>query len=502
MNVTKVYGPPGTGKTTFLLNTVDRFLEAGTTPQRIGYFAFTRKAAHEGRDRAFARFQHLQKSDLVNFRTLHSLAYARLGVSSNKLIGPRGYKEFADLVGISISTEVRDEAWDVRADNAILNVINLARMRMTDLRTEYNRSSLSVEWYHMVYIYESYRKYLSSNNLMDFTDMLEFFSNESDELYPKLDVLIIDEAQDLSPLQWKIVDRLVKHSKEAFIAGDDDQAIFTWAGADVTHFLSYPSKEIVLDQSYRVPSAVHKLADNIVHRIKYRTEKVYRPREVEGAVHYYSRFEYIDFSKPGSWLILAASNYMLSDVHEYLKSLGLLFERNHIRSISESVVNAVYSWEALRKGREINAQEAKNMYKYIDKSLVTHGYRNFHGPDDEMYNMEKLVQRYGLTQTDNALAWFFVLTKISEDKVVYIRSALRRGQSLRGTPTISLSTIHGAKGGEADNVVLLTDLTTKFMDEYNQRPDNINRLLYVGVTRTKDQLHLVYPKNTSKGFFV
>jgi superfamily I DNA/RNA helicase len=119
-----------------------------------------------------------------------------------------------------------------------------------------------------------------------------------------------------------------------------------------------------------------------------------------------------------------------------------------------------------------------------------------------MYNMSKLVQHYGLTETDSELAWFFVLTKISEDKVVYIRSALRRGQSLRGTPTISLSTIHGAKGGEADNVVLLTDLTTKFMDEYNQRPDNINRLLYVGVTRTKDQLHVVYPKNTSKGFFV
>ena len=67
-------------------------------------------------------------------------------------------------------------------------------------------------------------------------------------------------------------------------------------------------------------------------------------------------------------------------------------------------------------------------------------------------------------------------------------------------PPIQLSTIHGAKGGEADNVLLLTDLSPKFAQDYAKNADDINRLLYVGVTRTRQSLHIVLPKNEQKGF--
>ena len=52
----RFFGPPGTGKTTTLLNKVDELLAGGMSPTDIGYFSFTRKAAHEARDRAVARF--------------------------------------------------------------------------------------------------------------------------------------------------------------------------------------------------------------------------------------------------------------------------------------------------------------------------------------------------------------------------------------------------------------------------------------------------------------
>jgi DNA helicase II / ATP-dependent DNA helicase PcrA len=65
---------------------------------------------------------------------------------------------------------------------------------------------------------------------------------------------------------------------------------------------------------------------------------------------------------------------------------------------------------------------------------------------------------------------------------------------------IKLSTIHGAKGGEADNVLLLSDLSTKFAKDYDKNSDDINRLLYVGITRAKQTLHIVLPKNEQKGF--
>ncbi len=74
--VRKVFGPPGSGKTTYLLNQVETELENGVSPARIGYFSFTRKAANEARDRAIAKFPHLNaKTDFPYFRTLHSLAF-------------------------------------------------------------------------------------------------------------------------------------------------------------------------------------------------------------------------------------------------------------------------------------------------------------------------------------------------------------------------------------------------------------------------------------------
>ena len=69
----KVIGPPGTGKTRRLLNEVRKYVKKGVPLDRIGYFAFTRKAAGEARDRYLAKNEHLTKKDIEHFQTLHSL---------------------------------------------------------------------------------------------------------------------------------------------------------------------------------------------------------------------------------------------------------------------------------------------------------------------------------------------------------------------------------------------------------------------------------------------
>ena len=76
----KVVGPPGTGKTRRLLNTVHKYVKDGTRLDQIGYFAFTRKAAGEARDRFLAQNQHLDKKDVKYFQTLHSLAFNNLSL--------------------------------------------------------------------------------------------------------------------------------------------------------------------------------------------------------------------------------------------------------------------------------------------------------------------------------------------------------------------------------------------------------------------------------------
>ncbi len=128
---------------------------------------------------------------------------------------------------------------------------------------------------------------MNDKGLLDFTDLLEMFADADDTYYPKLEVAIIDEAQDLSPLQWKIADRLIKRATKSYIAGDDDQAIFGWAGADVRSLLTYPGDQIVLNQSYRIPRVVHEYGNKIINRVKYRVPKVWDSRPEEGELHFY-----------------------------------------------------------------------------------------------------------------------------------------------------------------------------------------------------------------------
>jgi DNA helicase-2/ATP-dependent DNA helicase PcrA len=497
MNVTKVFGPPGSGKTTFLLGIVETELDREVHPTKIGYFAFTKKAATEARDRAIQKFPNLNPdTDFPFFRTLHSLAYRCLGISTKDMMSPEHYREFALEAGIELAIENGDEDFAVKVDNPILNEINIARIRGMDLRTHYNKSEMQIEWYHFEYVERAYRHYKTSRNLLDFTDLLEQVLLEPSRL-PELDALIIDEAQDLSRLQWRLVEQLALRAQRCFLAGDDDQAVYNWAGADVASFLGFSGNVKILDQSYRVPSKIHALANKVVTRIKQRQPKVWKARQEEGSISYYNDFQQVDISH-GNWLILASANYMLTDMHDWIKSQGLLFERHGQRSVSENILIAVLGWEKLRKGGEVPFNVIKMVYKYLDSSLVKHGHKMLRTADTSIsYTLDLLKEKHGLLSSE---IWNKALTKISEDRRDYLVSLLRRNTRLTGHVPIKLSTIHGAKGGEADNVLLLSDLSTRFAKDYDKNSDDINRLLYVGITRAKQTLHIVLPKNEQKGF--
>jgi len=497
MALKKVFGPPGSGKTTYLLNIVQQELAEGTSPPQVGYFAFTRKAANEAKERAVAKFPHLNEDmDFPWFRTLHSLAYRCLGVSQKDMMKPANYREFAKEAGIEIGLESDDEDISVKANNPILNQIGIARTRGEDLRVHYNKSGMDIEWFHFEYVERAYRHYKHSKELLDFTDLLERVLEDTDRL-PSLDVVIIDEAQDLSPLQWKLVKALVERSNRAYIAGDDDQAVYTWAGADVASFLSLEGDITVLAQSYRVPAKIHNLANRVIQRVHNRQPKEWMPRQFDGEIYTYNGIEYVDVTH-GEWLILAATNYMLNDMHQWLKSEGILFERHGHRSIPEKIVNCVLGWETLRKGEQVHGSVVRNIYKHLDPSFIARGHKSLPTLDDEgLYTLEDLKQSHGLL-TD--AIWHQALTKIDEGRRDYIIALLRRGTRITGKAHVKLSTIHGAKGGEADNVLLMMDLSSRFSEEYYKNPDDLNRLAYVGITRARQSLHLVLPKNQKKAF--
>ena len=243
-----VLGPPGTGKTTYLLDKVEQFLESGVRPEKLGYVAFTKKAANEALTRAVEKFGY-DVEELTYFRTLHSLCYHWLSLSRSDVMDRGNLREFSKSVGERISS-----AWDgenllalTSKGDTMLFLENMARNRCVGFREQWNGSNSNISWLHFDWFIKNYKNYKEANFLIDYTDMLEMFLQSRGS--PSLEVLIVDEAQDLSALQWRCIQKLAESVEHVYIAGDDDQAIYRWAGADVEHFINLKGNNTYLKQS-------------------------------------------------------------------------------------------------------------------------------------------------------------------------------------------------------------------------------------------------------------
>ena len=240
-----------------MLNLVDEFIQQGVRPKQIGYFSFTKKAALEAANRASEKFGLDVETDLSNFRTLHSYAFRMLGMSRERMMKIEDYREFGQKCGIPIRTaNFSAEDGTFNSDNEYLTIINTAAVKRMDLLEYYDsrKNLLDIERNTLFLLSEELKRFKKEKQLKDFNDLLEDFITK--EINPSFEVLFIDEAQDLSLIQWEMVRAIWKNSKKTYIAGDDDQAIFKWAGADVDHFIAL--KEEVddiktLEQSYRIP---------------------------------------------------------------------------------------------------------------------------------------------------------------------------------------------------------------------------------------------------------
>ena len=132
---------------------------------------------------------------------------------------------------------------------------------------------------------------------------------------------------------------------------------------------------------------------------------------------------------------------------------------------------------------------------------VQRGFKKILGEEDDTFTFDELRDNNGLLATLD-MTWQQALDKVPDVDVAYINALLRRGEDLTTLPRIKLSTIHGAKGGEAENVVLYTDLTAAAEQSMEKDPDSMHRVFYVAVTRTKQNLYLVEPENFYRSYAV
>jgi DNA helicase-2/ATP-dependent DNA helicase PcrA len=496
-----ILGPPGTGKTTTLLNILEEELKT-TRPNKIGYISFTTRAAEEARTRAMVRFG-LEKDDLPYFSTIHSLCFRQLGLRSSQVLAGARLTEFAEWCGIRVTGRAWSDDGSLsqfESGDRILFMENLSRIRSVPLRALYDSDDDEQSWTEVDRVARALAQYKKEKSLIDYTDMLGNFVQSGIQL--NLDVLLVDESQDLSYLQWRVVYQLAQGCRRVVIAGDDDQAIYRWAGADIETFIGLEGNVSVLGQSWRCPREIQQVSAGVIAGVQHRRDKRWAARKGKGIVGRVPEFDDADVNdkwREGSptspVLVLARNQYILREyVEPILRERGIVYELNGHSSIPMKALRAAEAWETLKKGKKVRLDEARTMYGMISAAgNITRGYKGLggFGEDPElMLSMKDLINHGGLLVSPQKI-WHEALDRLPGEDMSYMLAARRRGEKLRSAPRVRLSTIHSAKGAEADHVVLMTEMAWRTAKEAEQNPDDERRVWYVGVTRARQRLTVV-----------
>lgn len=470
----KYYGPPGTGKTYKLISRAKAYHRTGTPLHRIGYFAFTKKAAIEAKRRMPA-----EDKKLIYFRTLHSLGFDCLDINKEDVMQPYHYEEFGKKINLQVKFYDRynkDESFYLGFENPYFQIIHRSINRCVDLEEEFNLEEHDpkiVEWAPLKHIYDNLKIFKEKKKLLDFNDMIQMLISKPKKL-PEFDVIFIDEAQDLSPLQWKLYDVLKTKSKDVYLAGDDDQAIFAWAGADVKRFIQEPAKEKILKYSKRISKSVQEQSIIPINNIVgIRKLKKYYPRNYEGLCEEINNIDEIDLTK-GKWLILTRTISRLLKIQEQLTSKGLYFESNKGKSIKVRMYKASKNYELWRNGKELNEEEIKDIKDFIGKVEWNANHN-----------------------------WFTAFKLAKDEDKEYLLHTLDNKEDLDQPARIWLSTIHAIKGGEQDNVILCLDIGDKILKSIKRsqdKQDEEHRVWYVGITRARNNLYKLKARITRKGY--
>ena len=143
MSVNLIYGPPGTGKTTYLIEQVVAKELPYTSPDRIGYLAFTQKAAKEALNRALAFFPDQNENAFKYFRTLHSLAFMALGLAESDVMNDEDYRYLSQQLQVKLSNPNSEVlgSYGVSSPNDIfMRVIEMAKINGNTLYAQFQHS--------------------------------------------------------------------------------------------------------------------------------------------------------------------------------------------------------------------------------------------------------------------------------------------------------------------------------------------------------------------------
>ncbi|OIB58409.1 UvrD-helicase domain-containing protein [Natrialba sp. SSL1] len=564
--VTRLFGGPGSGKTTALLDHVEEILEQDDVTFRdILVVSYTRAAAQEIRERLAERLDESPRALQGNVCTMHAKAYDLLDLSRSDVIGESDKEEFCEEYGLEFEDEYSGAGRRTARSTTIGNKIIATSQWLQRTRREVS------DWYDVPFQWDDeevrlppeiddhaqegnkytptwpsdddridvpeairgWRSYKGEQGKIGFADMLERVKQRS--LLPSVDYLVIDEFQDITTLQYDVYEEWKPHMDQVLIAGDDDQVVYSWQGADPALLLEEEvDEDIILPNSYRLPSNVLNAVNQEIRHIEHRKDKDLKPRKEGGAVEARRNASMLDVvrmvrrtlaSGDGTIMILFRARYQMFQFIDEFITEGVPFTSlTDQRMWTDRLTQYVRAVEAIDRGDDVTGLQARRVADMLQESAFGTKER-----DDLFDTIDERQEEAGIDDLQELMIPASVIEdhapfmpgpesasdmvrKVTNFQKKSIRAYFAIGEYAgMDTDRVRVGTIHSAKGREADHVIVGTDLTEKVVEqmvatvddptdvpgveEFTKTTspvpvltDNERRVFYVGMSRARERL--------------
>lgn len=262
----------GSGKTRVITYRTANLIKNGIDPKSILGLTFTNKAAQEMRSR-LKNLIPAEEAKKVTLSTFHSFCLsilrkeaAKLGYGANFTIYDE--KDVERLIKNLLKETFLISTKQLPAIGPIISVFSDAKNKNNYSFAHLNKNEGKL----IKELFERFNAALRTYNAVDFDSLLtltfELFEKHPDILakyQDKYKYIMIDEYQDTSPTQYQIAEKLAEKNNNLCVVGDDDQSIYAFRGAEISHILKFKADHVIkLEQNYRSSPIILEAADSVI----------------------------------------------------------------------------------------------------------------------------------------------------------------------------------------------------------------------------------------------
>jgi len=328
-----------------------------------------------------------------------------------------------------------------------------------------------------------------------------------EELVPDVDVLLIDEFQDLAPLEYKLYKQWRDDGRveRLYISGDPNQSVYSFRGGTPRYFEGTDKDTtITLKESYRCPEEIAEVGRTILDAHSKTDARGFGGKEPGGTVNWRTIRDkdgladrVLSLTKntehSPAVMLLSRTNRQLGILATDLRKSGIPFKTLGSRGdVWTGSMGNIYSLLTGIGDRDAYSRsEVRDLFKHL--SMGRERRQEMSGVGGATFDADSVEG--ALSDFDSPLA---IVDELRFGKQTgWQRDVLRNAVDAPGDLSpedVQVGTIHTAKGLEAPNVLLFANTPRSIQRRYKRRKDHAaeeHRVYYVGATRASERLTLV-----------